>query len=240
MLKSLRTAVTFLSGCVFTVALLVRCGMPPRTADFGGSSASPDGSVAMMTGGDGGLAMMGTDGGNSMMSSDSGLAMMGEDGGGSMMMMNTADALEMSGTRLKARYYKATDGTQQFLGWYDNQLHLNCSFSKASDGNIHCLPTMGGLSYFSDSACNASIAVSYTCDTPRYAASTSGTAVCPQQTGIYSVGSRISLPHFYSKSGTTCSDAGPTSTYEAQGWSFYSLGGAVPASTFVQATEMME
>ena len=45
-----------------------------------------------------------------------------------------------SGTRLKASYYVGADGSKEFIGLYDSQLGVNCSFYSASDGTSRCMP----------------------------------------------------------------------------------------------------
>lgn len=42
-------------------------------------------------------------------------------------------SLTVSGQRLRARYYKGTDGSRQFAGWWDKDLQKECSFQKASE-----------------------------------------------------------------------------------------------------------
>ena len=46
----------------------------------------------------------------------------------------------MSGTRLRARIHLGSDGSREFVGWFDNQKNVNCAFQTASDGKAHCLP----------------------------------------------------------------------------------------------------
>lgn len=45
-----------------------------------------------------------------------------------------------SGARLKALRHAATDGAGTFVGWYDSEKGVNCTFIRATDGVIRCLP----------------------------------------------------------------------------------------------------
>jgi hypothetical protein len=48
-----------------------------------------------------------------------------------------------SGTRLRARVYDGGEGAEVFLDWQDTELDLPCSFRRARDGELRCLP-LGG------------------------------------------------------------------------------------------------
>ena len=81
-------------------------------------------------------------------------------GGGQPIASAMAD-INTGGTRLKANYLAGSDGSQQFLStFHDSKRNEDCAFSKASDGSIRCLPTMGPPAtpsvysvYFTDAAC---------------------------------------------------------------------------------------
>lgn len=45
-----------------------------------------------------------------------------------------------NGSRLKARYLMAEDGSRQFLGWFDSARGESCFFTTAPDGVTRCLP----------------------------------------------------------------------------------------------------
>ncbi|HKP55251.1 MAG TPA: hypothetical protein VJV78_00945 [Polyangiales bacterium] len=49
-----------------------------------------------------------------------------------------------SGTRLRARLYELGDGVQYFLGFEDELLGATCSFERAEDGEMRCMPNGGG------------------------------------------------------------------------------------------------
>lgn len=67
--------------------------------------------------------------------------------------------LYKSGTRIKAKVLKTADGAQAFMGWYDTELEMDCSFSpffRAEDGKIRCIPSVypNATSLFADSVCS--------------------------------------------------------------------------------------
>jgi hypothetical protein len=61
-----------------------------------------------------------------------------------------------SGTRLKLRFWEGSDGSRQFIDFFDSQLQTNCqvvAYNKTSDGKVRCLPTIAGELYYSDAQC---------------------------------------------------------------------------------------
>jgi hypothetical protein len=63
--------------------------------------------------------------------------------------------LELSGSRLKARRRVAPDGYQDFLGWYDSKLGINCTVELDPAGVPRCLPeTPAGPVFFGDASCS--------------------------------------------------------------------------------------
>lgn len=81
--------------------------------------------------------------------------------------------LYKSGSRIKAKVLKTSDGAQSFLGWYDTELSTDCIFwystYKAEDGKNRCLPRSAVVSssnYYTDSNCSKPLwyaSVSETC-----------------------------------------------------------------------------
>ncbi len=61
-----------------------------------------------------------------------------------------------SGTRLKLQLWEGSDGSRQFVQFFDSQLQTPCAVSASSqtiDGKIRCLPQVAGRLYFSDAMC---------------------------------------------------------------------------------------
>jgi hypothetical protein len=158
----------------------------------------------------------------------------GPDGGGDGAAPN--DPGYTSGTRLRARVWSGSDGSEQFIDWYDNSRKEECSFRTGADGVDRCLPSGAYAgSLFSDASCTQRIAYATKgCAAPKYA-DTYDTATCGlfkyhmfPVTGAYSPGS------LYALSGNSCQATAPnawTASYD-----LYSVGAEIPASSFQDAT----
>ena len=153
--------------------------------------------------------------------------------------VNQADLYE-SGSRLKAEVLNTPDGAQAFLGWYDSQLQIDCSFATASDGQVRCLPNLGSIvkvsGYFSDASCSERL-VAGTCanmQTPAYAYS-------QQQVGDCSTNSGNQLL-IYPVTGTytgTVYEGTPSDCFATSSdfYTFYSVGPEIDPTTFVAGTK---
>jgi hypothetical protein len=80
-----------------------------------------------------------------------------------------------SGTRLKARFYKGTEGTLIFDSMYDSMLDVRCSPLTTADGKLRCAPQLVGWSYsfdfFSDPSCTQPLVDAYLpCNSAPYTA----------------------------------------------------------------------
>lgn len=65
------------------------------------------------------------------------------------------EPLEISGSRLKARRRVSTDGYQDFIGWYDTKLGINCTVDRDPVGVLRCLPeASAGSLFFHDASCS--------------------------------------------------------------------------------------
>jgi hypothetical protein len=154
--------------------------------------------------------------------------------------MSEASADEnQSGSRLKTQRMVGTDGSSQFVGFYDSQLAVACSFVVAADGKTRCVPSGSAVavvtSGYADSGCTQPrAAIGSTCTTPKYAIEGVGTAGCPNTPEVqtYSVGSLFSGTVYDSVAGKCDMLNGS----ETAGYAFYSLGAMVPASSFVEGS----
>ena len=111
-----------------------------------------------------------------------------------------------SGSRLRAQYLQAEDGTRIFAAWFDSARDEACRFALADDGEFRCLPARAGAV---DCTC-VEPAVTYrqgaVCQ-PRYAADSSGR-------GVYQL-DPTALPGMVTVG--TCSLGGPDQvTYRAK------------------------
>ena len=164
-----------------------------------------------------------------------GTAQTGTGGTGSTTTQTTVSAI--SGTRLKAYWATAADGSQQFMFlWRDTQLNIDCNFTLAQDGQWRCLPTAMLATYFSDSSCMTRVGYDLCATTnhPGYisvpAAATSSCSVAPAPT-LYGRGAQYTGT-VYTGTPSACSDA--SSFLSA--FSFYALGSAVDVTTFQSAS----
>ena len=64
-----------------------------------------------------------------------------------------------SGSRLKRRVQVGNDGSEAFIGWWDDDLETECTYLTAVDGSSRCLPSgpdrvfLTDAGYFADSGC---------------------------------------------------------------------------------------
>ncbi len=145
-----------------------------------------------------------------------------------------------SGTRLKAQYLAGSDGSRQWLGWYDSQRGEACGFGVAEDGVTRCLPgSSGGYvtgTSFADPGCTQEVvAVGSACggSVPTYVTRLLSGA-CVPGAAIYQIGASFVGATYYVKSGASCvsvSSAGSTLFY---------VGADVPPSSFVSAAKETE
>ncbi len=214
-----------------------------------GSGTSPQ----SLTSGDGG-------GGSSSGSKGDGSGGVLGDGAGSLLDVftdptPTANADQsQSGTRLKLQYYAGADGSKQVAGMFDSQLNVPCSFGKASDGVIRCLPapstttvTAITANLFSDAKCSQPVGVTTSpcSQTPsQISVTVTDTNSCTATTTIYQAGPQFTGP-LYQLSSSTCTAYGMAAeaTLISEGWKFYQLGSQIqpPDPTqYVEATLQTE
>jgi hypothetical protein len=142
-----------------------------------------------------------------------------------------------SGSRLRARYRLAGDGSKEYLpgSWFDSQRNETCAFVMAADGQERCLPDGVSVVAYADSQCMTPIVMApASCSTPSYA-QTLDSASCGDAvpaTHVLAVGAAMTPTGLYLKNGTNCFSAGPVVT----GYNYYDVGAEVPASAFVSAT----
>jgi hypothetical protein len=128
-----------------------------------------------------------------------------------------------------------SDGSQVNYptGLHDNQLNLDCSLQRASDGVMRCLPYLSSGYYagtmFADPACSSPVVAMPSCGTaPVYFYQY--TSTCPSSLAyeFYQAGSQYTGSTIYYSSGTTCTQSSMTPSYR-----YFYVGAVVPPSTFV-------
>lgn len=153
-----------------------------------------------------------------------------------------ADANE-SGTRLRAKYLQGSDGSRNFLRWYDSERKEDCYFAGASDGATRCLPIFGLASlgsYFSDSGCVDMLALrSHSdCSAPRYAQRSTLACNAGSVTyDLFTVGAPITSGSVYKGTPGACTavQVSALATFD-----LYAVGREEPPTSFVSATELVE
>jgi hypothetical protein len=204
---------------ILVCALAVGCG-----GGMGGGSNNNGGG----SGGTGGGASGGSGGGGTGGSGGGGSGGAGGSGG-------TPDYV--SGSRIKSRVMSTPDGAKAFSGFYDTQLSVPCSFGHAADDTLRCLPTTYAYvgTFWADSGCTTPVAYSSFGCAPAYATKSDTSTTCVDigyygttaRTRIYSISGAYTSSTIWSGSPGSCSMTTPTATF-----SYYYVGGEVPASTF--------
>lgn len=172
-----------------------------------------------------------------------GTGMGGDDGGIWDALMDPvpeAAADPTSGSRLKAKYRVADDGSKAYLPyeWFDSERNETCFFGVAADGKERCLP--GGhhatSGFFTDPACSMPIAYTFAGCQPDYVvvgepnppnACIFNVAV----THLHNLGPAINPATVYSKSGNSCSGGPPSPQFI-----YFGIGAEIPASSFVASS----
>jgi len=202
---------------LFVLALAIGCGNMAGPGNNGGNGGTGGGGTGGVGGGSGGGGSGGSGGGGT-----------GGSGGGSG---GTPDYA--SGSRIKARTISSADGAKAFAGFYDSQLSVACSFVRAADDALRCLPTTVGYmgSYFADSGCATPLAYSAGC-TPTHAYLMETATTCIDvgynssntRYHVYAIGALFTGQAWAGKPGTC--------TMTTPGYPLYSVGSEVPASNF--------
>jgi hypothetical protein len=137
-----------------------------------------------------------------------------------------------SGPRLRARVLKAvaTDDAAIYQGAFDKDLGVACTFTKADDGRIRCMPP-ATVTYFTDQGCTTPIAnMEAGCAAPAHVSRVLG---C--QWSGFKLGAKVTPAKTYALNPTgTCIELPP-----AGGRDFYALTSAA-ATGFVAATEQRD
>jgi len=143
-----------------------------------------------------------------------------------------------SGTRLHHKMITAEDGTVAALtGLYDTQLSTDCAFQASEDGMTRCLPFGAYIqaSVFLDAGCTQAFATSSKCQPAMKYTVDYSSLTCGMMNRVLNILELTAPPAtIYYKSATACTLI--PNSYNV--YRMYSLGTAVPASTFVGGMEM--
>lgn len=148
-----------------------------------------------------------------------------------------------SGSRLKLRFYEGTDGSRQFLNFWDSELKTQCwvtSGPKTIDDKVRCLPPVLGNLLYSSDTCTTPVAyvVSKNAEQPAVA----GVSVIFQNREareFYALGALQNPPagSIFVKGenggiGGGCSPA----TVNAGAYNYYGVGAPLAPTAFVEMT----
>jgi hypothetical protein len=113
----------------------------------------------------------------------------------------------------------------------DTTLGVGCSFAKAADGKLRCLPEGASVLYFSDDQCKAPLGItSDDCAPVKYIQRVEGPA-CGTTAHVYLPGAQLdpkTTPAWFLADGM-CMGIGGTSATK-----YFALGAEVPATTFAE------
>jgi hypothetical protein len=139
----------------------------------------------------------------------------------------------VSGSRVRAMFYDGGGGALLFRGWFDSELGIPCTFTRARNGVMRCLPS-GQPAVFFDSTCTAPVwgTACRTAPPPAYV-----TALVPGPAGIaYALGDPYTDAVRNNRDAGYCSDYVKGSGPFGWSWSYYGVGAEIPSERFVAAT----
>jgi hypothetical protein len=146
----------------------------------------------------------------------------------------------VSGTRLKAQYILGEDGTRDDQGLWDSTLNEHCDVRRAEDDKSRCLPFAVAVDRYMDAQCTEPVVAL----APRQCPTPHAWEVLPPLDGrnarlrMHERGAQITVAVAYWKGTTGGADAGgcePVPIEEGQ--TFWKLGPAIDAGTFVEVVE---
>jgi len=140
------------------------------------------------------------------------------------------------GSRLKARWYAAQDGARQWaFNWFDVERNEECTFQRAADGVLRCMPTPGvvAITRYLDASCTEpvlAVAVA-TCsgEAPRYIVQ-SEVVGCESRVRLTVPGVLVAPETLYNLTTSDCVETQPSESY-----TYRRPGAEVPPTSFVSA-----
>ncbi len=151
----------------------------------------------------------------------------------------------VSGSRLRAQHVVTADGTRSFVGWYDKERKEPCTFSVAADNTMRCMPpalpqTYSGL--FADAACQNPLQAGSATSCGASAVISQTASVPSSKPGCYAVSQTLFAATKIAPGSTVYRPGaqGCQATTVDATTSYYLLGAAIPATAFVEATEVTD
>ncbi|NUO54774.1 MAG: hypothetical protein HOV80_38525 [Polyangiaceae bacterium] len=95
----------------------------------------------------------------------------GDGAGGAGAGPSTPRPIYEAGSRLTPRLISGGDGADVFVGFFDNELQIACSFMETDSGELRCLPEndIVGVALYADDACTVPAILETPCVTAPYA-----------------------------------------------------------------------
>jgi hypothetical protein len=151
----------------------------------------------------------------------------------------------MSGQRLRARHIAGADGSQEFLGWFDNQRNEVCYFRQASDGALRCMPDGLFQGGFKDAGCTQPLAYRpkggcVPAPAPKYGmiAGPSDPVTCSSGVSLRLVTGQIGAQSVYTGTPASCQEL--TAAQWMPMFDAFDLGPEVPPTEFVAGNYVVE
>lgn len=151
---------------------------------------------------------------------------------------------EQSGSRLKARRFKGSDGSSQFETWVDTARGDECTFYQTTEGKRRCLPSgtnvdYASSDYFADPGCTVPIArVDSSCAPLKYVLvpkDDDQTKYCSGAFAILSVHQAAAVNNVYYRS-----SSGECTLEQSSGESAYAAAEVLPLGDFVEGVAALD
>lgn len=145
-----------------------------------------------------------------------------------------------SGSRLRAKRLQGSDGSKQFVGWFDSERGEDCSVNRTTDGQLRCTPAYKLVTdnLYEDASCTQRITVaedSAECpDSHRYVVRREPDC-SGSQVEYFEVGEKLATKLVYGKLTTACIEYKVSETGNA-----YRVGAPIPSESFVELTETVD
>ncbi len=152
-----------------------------------------------------------------------------------------------SGTRLKLQFWEGSDGSRQFVQFFDSQLQTPCTVSASSttiDGKVRCLPQLAGQLYFSDALCKTPgvyVVDKTLTPQPKVVAVQPGLGGKSSYQDHYTLKGLVNAPTTaYLDTGAGTDMKGCQAASIPASYNYYEVGPPLPPTTFVEMTMKTE
>lgn len=147
--------------------------------------------------------------------------------------------LPQDGNRIKVRWGEAASGKRNWDGFVDTELHTDCSFRRAMDGELRCLPYGISLaSHYADPNCaTPAIVIGHAeCEPPEFIIRSDNGNSCMTRERIYRRGKKISTVYVRTYPSGMPSECNPSPQFSTS--AAFELGEELPVGRFVKAVDV--